>query len=66
MSQPDYGTYELTWYVRDRRYKVGIRRLDTYTYHNVEAKWMQEEARVLKRTLYADDKFAYILERVDE
>lgn len=65
MNKLDYGTFELTWYVRDRRYKTGVRRLETYTYRDVETKWMQEEVRELKSTLYSDSKYAFMLERVE-
>ena len=56
----DLRDWHLHVYVRDRRYKTGWRKQDTYIYANKHEQWMQEEVRDLKMGLYPPGK--YVLE----
>lgn len=39
-------------YKKDRRYKSGVRVFGTYQYEDVDPKWMEEEIRYLRTTMY--------------
>lgn len=64
MNKLDYGTYVLTTYKRNQTDQT-LTELGRYVYKDVEAKWMQEEVRELKHTLYDVINYVLVLERVE-
>ena len=53
----EYVDKTLEVWKKDRRVKGGVKLIQKYDYQHVESKWIEEEIRVLKSTVYAGDKW---------
>ena len=59
--------FRLTVFKADRRCKTGLRTQGAYTYTDVDPRWMAEEVRELRTTLYrAADGFVLAFEELSE